>query len=204
MDYLFFFCKYIHILRLQRIFKMAMKEKISLSRDRMIEKINSFDIDEIEKTELTNILIDAAAGTNGLSKDDKLQNVSETVFALAKLDTQGVLDRTTSAKKDNELQQNILSLTEKIDKVTETLNNIKTNFSSKIDILNENLSKNDVITMSLNNDFENIKKIKRSNLEIFLDGLKNLRWYWAVSAVIITGMIVYKPDVLEFIKKIFD
>ena len=183
---------------------MAMKEKISLSRDRMIEKINSFDIDEIEKTELTNILIDAAAGTNGLSKDDKIQNVSETVFALAKLDTQGVLDRTTSAKKDIELQQNILSLTEKIDKVTETLNNIKTNFSSKIDILNENLSKNDVITMSLNNDFENIKKIKRSNLEIFLDGLKNLRWYWAVSAVIITGMIVYKPDILEFIEKIFD
>ena len=102
------------------------------------------------------------------------------------------------------MQQNILSLTEKIDKVTETLNNIKTNFSSKIDILNENLSKNDVITMSLNNDFENIKKIKRPNLEIFLDGLKNLRWYWAVSAVIITGMIVYNPDILEFIKKLFD
>ena len=31
---------------------MAMKEKISLTRDRMIEKINSFDIDEIEKTHI--------------------------------------------------------------------------------------------------------------------------------------------------------
>ena len=54
---------------------MAMKEKIVLSRDRMIDGINASKMSELEKTELTNTLIDAADGTNGLSKEDELQNV---------------------------------------------------------------------------------------------------------------------------------
>lgn len=171
---------------------MAMKEKIVLSRDRMIDEINASEMSELEKTELTNIMIDAADGTNGLSKEDKLQNVSETVFALAKLDAQGAIDRFESAKRDKEIKESISKLSEKVDKVANTLSSVS-----------DKLSKNDEATQQLQVDFETVKSIKRTKLEVFLDGLKNLRWYWALTAVAITGMIVYKPNVLTFIKNLF-
>ena len=46
--------------------QMAMKEKIALTRDRMVDQINSSGMGGIEKTELANIMVDAAEGTNGL------------------------------------------------------------------------------------------------------------------------------------------
>ena len=183
--------------------KMAMKEKISLARDRMIQRITDSKAQEFEKTELTNILIDAAEGTNGLSKEDKLQRVSETVFALANLDAQGVLDRIESAERDRELKESILKLSDKVDTVVVTLGTVKNELSNRMGRLDEKLSKNDEITMTLQKDFEEVKKIKRTKLEVFLDGLRNLRWYWALAAVAITGMIVYKPNVLNFVKNLF-
>jgi len=171
---------------------MAMKEKIVLSRDRMIDEINNSKLSELEKTELTNILIDAADGTNGLSKEDKLQNVSETVFALAKLDTQGAIDRFESAARDKELKESISALTDKVDQVVD-----------KLSTVSDQLSVNDEATKKLRDDFEQIKNFKHSRLEIFFDGLQKLRWFWALTAVAITAMIVYKPNVLEFLAKFF-
>lgn len=171
---------------------MAMKEKIVLARDRMIEEINGSGMSELEKTELTNIMVDAAEGTNGLSREDKLQNVSETVFALAKLDAQGAIDRFESAKRDQELKDSITKLTEKVDGVVDTLSTIS-----------ERLNKNDEATKKLQSDFEQVKNFKHSRLEVFFDGLQKLRWFWALTAVAITGMIVYKPNVLQFLKDFF-
>lgn len=168
---------------------MALKEKIALGRDRIIEEIKSSDIGDLEKEELTNIMVDAADGTNGLSKEDKLQNVSETVFALAKLDARGAIDRFESAKRDNEIKASISSLSKKVDNVVDKLSSVS-----------EKLSKNDETTNQLKIDFEEVKKIKRTKLEIFLEGIKNLNWYWALTAVVIAGMIIYKPNVLQMIK----
>ena len=169
-----------------------MKEKIVLSRDRMIEEINASRMSELEKTELTNILIDAADGTNGLSKEDKLQNVSETVFALAKLDAQGAIDRFESAERDKNLQNSITKLSEKVDKVVD-----------KLSTVSDQLAVNDEATKKLQSDFEQIKNFKHSRLEVFFDGLQKLRWFWAPTAVAITAMIVYKPNVLTFLKNLF-
>lgn len=169
---------------------MAMKEKIALGRDRMIDEIKSSDMGDLEKEELTNILVDAADGTNGLSKEDKLQNVSETVFALAKLDTRGAIDRFESAKRDVAIQESIAVISQKVDSVVD-----------KLSTVSEKLIKNDEITNNLKSEFEEVKKTKKSKLEIFLNGLKNLDWYWAVAATIITGLIVYKPNILEFLKE---
>ena len=171
---------------------MAMKEKIVLSRDRMIEEINASKMSELEKTELTNILIDAADGTNGLSKEDKLQNVSETVFALAKLDAQGAIDRFESAERDKNLQNSITKLSEKVDQVVD-----------KLSTVSDQLAVNDEATKKLQSDFEQIKNFKRSRLEIFFNGLQKLRWFWAPTAIAITGMIVYKPNVLKILKDLF-
>lgn len=180
-----------------------MKDKIAISRDRMIKEINASGMSEHEKTELTNTLIDAADGTNGLSKEEKLQNVSETVFALAKLDAQGAIDRFESTKRDQELKDSINNLTDKVDTIVETLGNVQTNLSNRIDNLSDKLSKNDELTNKLKKDFEEVKEIKKTKLEVFLEGLKNLNWYWALTATIIIGMIVYKPNVLEFLKNLF-
>ena len=171
---------------------MGMKDKIALGRDRMIDQINGSDMGDLEKTELTNIMVDAAAGTNGLSKEDKLQNVSETVFSLAMLDARSAIDRHEAAKRDVEIKDSLNSITKKVDEV-----------ATKLSSVSEKLSKNDEATEQLKEDFEEVKKIKRTKLEVFLDGLKNLRWYWALTAVAITGMIVYKPNVLEFLKGVF-
>ena len=118
-----------------------------------------------------------------------MQNVSETVFALAKLDARGAIDRFESAKRGVAIQNSITDLGQKVDLVVD-----------KLSTMSKELSKNDEITNTLKNDFEEVKKIKRTRLEIFLDGLKNLHWYWALAAVAIIGMIVYKPNVLEFLK----
>lgn len=171
---------------------MAMKEKIVLSRDRMIDEINASKMSELEKTELTNILIDAADGTNGLSKEDKIQNVSETVFALAKLDAQGAIDRFESAERDKNLQNSIMKLSEKVDQVVD-----------KLSTVSDQLADNDKATQKLQSDFEQIKNFKHSRLEVFFDGLQKLRWFWAPTAIAITGMIVYKPNVLKILKDLF-
>ena len=176
---------------------MAMKEKISLSRDRMIQKISESKADEFEKTELTNILIDAADGTNGLSKEDKLQNVSETVFALAKLDAQGALDRIESAERDKELKASISSLSDKVDKVVTTLSTVSIQ-----------LKKNDEATLALKTEFDDVKKIQRTKMEIFFNGLDRIfkggKWYWALSAVIVLVAFIFKSDIIALIKHVFN
>ncbi len=171
---------------------MAMKEKIVLSRDRMIDGINASKMSELEKTELTNTLIDAADGTNGLSKEDKLQNVSETVFALARLGAQGAIDRFEAAERDKSLNDGISKVSEKVDQVV-----------NKLSTVSEQLAINDNATKKLQSDFEQIKSFKRSRLEVFFDGLQKLRWFWAPTAIAITGMIVYKPNILKILKDIF-
>lgn len=171
---------------------MAMKEKISLARDRMVEKINSSGAAEFEKTELTNILIDAAEGTNGLSKEDKLQRVSETVFALAMLDAQGALDRLEAAERDKELKESIGTLTQKIDNIDTrlTANDEKTN--EILDVYKKMSEKENAKNSKITRVFDGLDKI-----------FKGGKWYWALTVLIVLVSFIYKTDIVELIKHVF-
>ena len=175
---------------------MAMKEKIALTRDRMIGQINSSAMGGIEKTELANIMVDAAEGTNGLSKEDKLQNVSETVFALAVLDAQGAIERFEAAKRDREIQESIKTLTGKVD-----------DLSDKLSTFSEQLDKNDKETEYLKRDLNREKEQKDSRVKLFFDGLDKIfrggKWYWALVSGLVLMSLIFKQDIVELFKTIF-
>lgn len=61
---------------------MAIKEHIAQERDSLIEKIDNSNIDEAKKTWYKRLLSRTAEGTNGLSKEEKIQSVSTSVFDL--------------------------------------------------------------------------------------------------------------------------
>jgi len=175
---------------------MAMKEKIALTRDRMVDQINSSGMGGIEKTELANIMVDAAEGTNGLSKEDKLQNVSETVFALAVLDAQGAIERFEAAKRDREIQESIKTLTGKVD-----------DLSDKLSTFSEQLDKNDKETEYLKRDLNREKEQKESRVKMFFDGLDKIfrggKWYWALVSGLVLMSFIFKQDIVELFKTIF-
>lgn len=174
---------------------MAMKEKIALTRDRMVDQINSSGMGGIEKTELANIMVDAAEGTNGLSKEDKLQNVSETVFALAVLDAQGAIERFEAAKRDREIQESIKTLTGKVD-----------DLSDKLSTFSEQLDKNDKETEYLKRDLNREKELRDSRVKLFFDGLDKIfrggKWYWAIVTGVVLMSFIFKQDIVELIKSI--
>lgn len=175
---------------------MAMKEKIALTRDRMVDQINSSGMGGIEKTELANIMVDAAEGTNGLSKEDKLQNVSETVFALAVLDAQGAIERFEAAKRDREIQESIKTLTGKVD-----------NLSDKLSTFSEQLDKNDKETEYLKRDLNREKEQRESRVKMFFDGLDKIfrggKWYWAIVTGVVLMSLIFKQNIVELIKSIY-
>lgn len=175
---------------------MAMKEKIALTRDRMVDQINSSGMGGIEKTELANIMVDAAEGTNGLSKEDKLQNVSETVFALAVLDAQGAIERFEAAKRDREIQESIKTLTGKVD-----------DLSDKLSTFSEQLDKNDKETEYLKRDLNREKEQRESRVKMFFDGLDKIfrggKWYWALVSGLVLMSLIFKQDIVELFKTIF-
>ena len=177
--------------------QMAMKEKIALTRDRMVDQINSSGMGGIEKTELANIMVDAAEGTNGLSKEDKLQNVSETVFALAVLDAQGAIERFEAAKRDREIQESIKTLTGKVD-----------GLSDKLSTFSEQLDKNDKETEYLKRDLNREKELRDSRVKLFFDGLDKIfrggKWYWALVSGIVLISFIFKSDIIELLKHLFN
>lgn len=150
----------------------------------------------IEKTELANIMVDAAEGTNGLSKEDKLQNVSETVFALAVLDAQGAIERFEAAKRDREIQESIKTLTGKVD-----------DLSDKLSTFSEQLDKNDKETEYLKRDLNREKEQKDSRVKLFFDGLDKIfrggKWYWALVTGVVLISFIYKQNIIELVKYYF-
>ena len=75
-----------------------MQDKIKSQRNACLSAIDeSKTLDENDKILFRDLINNAADGTNGLSQDEKLQNVSETVFSLVMLK---ILDKCTSPKED--------------------------------------------------------------------------------------------------------
>lgn len=63
-----------------------MLDRIKSQRDACIESIDKSEfIDDGDKIMFRDLINNAANGTNGLNHDEKLQNVSETVFSLVML-----------------------------------------------------------------------------------------------------------------------
>ena len=76
-----------------------MQDKIKSNRNAVLSAIdNSTAVDENDKILFRDLINNAADGTNGLNQEDKLQNVSETVFSLVMLK---ILDKCASAPVEN-------------------------------------------------------------------------------------------------------
>ena len=171
---------------------MAMKDKIVLQRDRMIKEISESGMSDLEKNELTNTMVDAADGTNGLSKEDKLQNVSETVFALAVLDAQGAIERFEAAKRDKEIKESIATLTTKISSIDTRLTANDEKTDQVLDIYKKNAEKQLAKDSKITRVFDGLDKI-----------FKGGKWYWAVTVLIVLVSLIFKADIVELIKYVF-
>lgn len=66
--------------------KMSMKPEIERKTQMLIGEIQkSSKISADEKGDLQDILLHAEAGTNGLTQEEKIQNVSESVYSLVSM-----------------------------------------------------------------------------------------------------------------------
>ena len=75
-----------------------MQDKIKSQRNACLSEIdNSKSLDENDKILFRDLINNAADGTNGLNQEEKLQNVSETVFSLVML---RILDKCSLPKED--------------------------------------------------------------------------------------------------------
>lgn len=75
-----------------------LQDKIKSNRNAVLSAIDSSNhIDENDKILFRDLINNAADGTNGLNQEDKLQNVSETVFSLVMLK---ILDKCSKQKED--------------------------------------------------------------------------------------------------------
>jgi prenyltransferase beta subunit len=70
----------------RRKIAIMMQDKIKSNRNAVLSAIDSSThIDENDKILFRDLINNAADGTNGLGQEEKLQNVSETVFSLVML-----------------------------------------------------------------------------------------------------------------------
>ena len=78
-----------------------MQDKIKSNRNAVLSAIdNSTHIDENDKILFRDLINNAADGTNGLGQEEKLQNVSETVFSLVMLK---ILDKCAAPPQENKI-----------------------------------------------------------------------------------------------------
>lgn len=193
---------------------MPLKDKIERAKETTLKIIDSSDLDEAAKMYYADLTVQAAEGTNGLTEKEKLQNVSETCFTLTNIIVQ------QNCKSHNEF--GILS--KKLDDLAQGQNTLTANqngLAAKIEVLDSKLSsisdrldQNDADTKTLMDKMNNVesrstsdfvaeKDGEKSRLEIMLNGIRNLSWYWPAALVAIFAIIAYHPEILEFLKKIF-
>lgn len=96
---------------------MAIKEKIKSIRDLERDRINaSHYLSADEKLELTSLVTDAAECTNGYTEQEKVQNISETTFAITTL----IVKIMEQLSENNELTK---TLAQKVDNLSQVVGN---------------------------------------------------------------------------------
>ena len=96
---------------------MAIKEKIKSIRDLERDRINaSHYLSADEKLELTSLVTDAAECTNGYTEQEKVQNISETTFAITTL----IVQIMEQLSENNELTK---TLAQKVDNLSQVVGN---------------------------------------------------------------------------------
>ena len=89
-----------------------MKEKIKFQRDLHLERIQKSNcLSNEDKVALTNLVVEASEGTNGLTEHDKLQNVSESTFYL----TTAIVNLTENLNRNNVLTERVAKHISEID-----------------------------------------------------------------------------------------
>ena len=183
---------------------MAIKEETKSRVGRVVSAINESDMDDLTKAYLTEINARAAEGTNGLTPEQKLQNVSETVSALAELDTYGFIDRHNAAKRDKEIQKNLEDLGNKIESIDKRLSNN----DKKTDEVSQYIEKADKLIES----FKNIPvasvqapvvQENKGKFDLIVDLLKKIGWPGCVTIAGIFGIVAFRPEIVSFISKIY-
>lgn len=172
---------------------MALRDNVKSGEESTLKIIDDSNLDEVQKTYYRNLIVKAAEGTNGLSKEEKLQSVSETCFSLVEL----------NIKRDCKSHDEYSNLVKKIDDKFD-------DFGKKLDNISNRLDKNDIDTAKLKTLVED-SNVARSTENEETDGkidslllaISKLKWYWPAALVAIFGIIAYHPQLLDFIKKLF-
>lgn len=172
---------------------MALRDNVKSGEESTLKIIDDSSLDEVQKTYYRNLIVKAAEGTNGLSKEEKLQSVSETCFSLVEL----------NIKRDCKSHDEYSNLVKKIDDKFD-------DFGKKLDDISNRLDKNDKDTSKLKALVED-SNVARSTENEETDGkidslllaISKLKWYWPAALVAIFGIIAYHPKMLDFIKSFF-
>ena len=168
--------------------------------------IDSSSLPEATKLLYRQIADKAAEGTNGLSKEDKLQNVSETCFSLTELN----ITRDCKSKEEYDLLfqklDSISKRLEKNDEITNSLNDEENERKAVISTKIEEISK------KLGNIEEYHKteaaepttpRSDRSWVELAKDLFTKIGWPGAFTIVGVIGIIALRPEIIAALKHLF-
>jgi len=156
-----------------------MKEEIKAAEQAALKIISDANWDPAKKMLYNKIITDSAWSTNG--SQDKLQDITETTFRLAYMDI-------ARAKEIDDIK------------------NIVKETSSDVKMLIKRMDDNDELTNELRNSFNNeIKKYKRTRLQVIVDGIVALGWkgvIWVTVPLASILALVYKSELISFFKEL--
>jgi len=193
-----------------------MRSEYEHRRESLIKTIDDSSLSDQIKLLYRQIADKAAEGTNGLSKEDKLQNVSETCFSLTELN----ITRDCNSKKEYDLMNSKLDeIANRLEKNDIITNEIKEKerlaeedtkkqlqeISEKLDNTTVYLDKADKIieAFKVNETKEHLNKKYDSKLVLVTDLFKKIGWPGAFTIVGTVIVIALRPEIIAALKKLF-
>ena len=161
---------------------MAMKEKIKFQRDLHLERIQKSDaLSNEDKVALTNLVVEASEGTNGLTEHDKLQNVSESTFYL----TTAIVNLTENLNRNNVLTEKVAR---RIDEMEDRFQKIDTSIQTIKD-------ENQVKYSDLVAQVQAKRNIKELNWSDTMKLVLVKPWVWIFAA-----FFVFSPKAIDILQ----
>jgi len=162
---------------------MAMKEKIKFQRDLHLERIQKSNaLSNEDKVTLTNLVVEASEGTNGLTEHDKLQNVSESTFYL----TTAIVNLTENLNRNNVLTEKVAR---HISEMDDQFQKIESNIQTMKD-------EGQVKYSDLVSQVQAKRNIKELNWQDTIKLVLVKPWVWIFAA-----FFAFSPNAIEILQK---
>lgn len=163
-----------------------------LNHQAVLNKVNTSDLDETRKMVYRRLLIKTNESTNGRTTNEKIQDITETLAAIAQIFISREIDDDKISKTINDVCKTIKDIR------TEVLE-LKSNISKLQEIDVNTTAKINSMKKEVEKQIKEEEKTKTITDKI-IDFLKNMPWSFTVLGLGICGVLVFHPELAEILK----